>query len=415
MRFHSCTGQPHEEQSTEEAFSVRQGTKGKNRLLLPGIFLTLLACVGTLLLHHFTFALQVKMDGEMVGTVSNSYTLETVIDTAEETAQYILGSHIDLSQRVSYSLRFVPASQAESLDQVEVQHGILDQVEGIGLSYAVFIDGELAGHVSQREEVEHFMETRTADLKEDGAITVHFLADISFEVEVVEYTEVLDLEDIYYLVSNLSTELVEEISYVQEIPYTFTVIYDDTLFIGEYEIVQFGEIGSAEIVAQVTSIDGREIQHTILESKTLAEPLSHIVREGTLERPLTASFDEYIWPTQGTLTSRFGPRRVAIGSSNHQGIDIAAPAGTAVVAADGGEVIFAGRMGGFGNLIQIRHDNDHVTFYAHLNSMAVRVGERVYRGQFIGGVGMTGTASGNHLHFEIRINGTPVDPLHHLP
>ena len=387
----------------------------KNRLVIPGIFLTLLLCTGTLLLNHFTFALNVKIDGEVVGTLADTEALEAVLYTAEETAQNILGSDVDLSERVSYSLRFIPTAETEQLDELEVELGILDQVDGIGVSYAVLLDGVPVGHVTDLEEIETLLEERTEELMDDGVISVTFLADLSFEVEVVDEEQIFDSDEIHDLIFALSVEVVAELLYTQEIPYITTIIYDDTLFIGEYEVVQIGEKGEAEIFAQVTTVDGREIQHTILETKTLAEPLSHIIREGALERPITASFGEYIWPTQGRLSSGFGPRRVSIGSSNHQGIDISAPAGTAVVAADGGEVIFAGWMGGFGNLIQIRHDNDHVTFYAHLNSMAVGVGERVYRGQFIGGVGMTGTASGNHLHFEIRINGTPVDPIPHLP
>ena len=388
---------------------------GKNRLVIPGVFLTLLLCIGTLLLNHFTFALNVKIDGEIVGTLADTEALEAVLYTAEETAQNILGNDVDLSYRVSYSLRFISAAETAHLDEMKVELGILEQVDGIGVSYAVLLDGVPVGHVTDMEEIETLMEERTQALMEDGVISVTFLADLSFEVEVVEEEQIFDLDEMHDFIFALSVEIVEELSYTQEIPYITTIIYDDTLFIGEYEIIQVGEIGEAEIFAQVTTIDGHEIQHTILETKTLTEALSHIVREGTLERPITASFGEYIWPTQGRLSSGFGPRRVSVGSSNHQGIDISAPAGTAVIAADGGEVIFAGWMGGFGNLIQIRHDNDHVTFYAHLSSMAVDVGERVYRGQFIGGVGMTGTASGNHLHFEIRINGTQVDPIPHLP
>ena len=410
-----CSEEYKERQNSFSPFQRFRQFMRKNRLVVPGVFLTLLLCSGTLLLNHFTFALHIKIDGEVVGTLADTEALEAVLYTAEETAQNILGNDIDLSERVSYTLRFMSAAETEHLDELEVERGILDQVEGIGVSYAVLLDGVPVGHVTDIAEIEALIEERTEALTEDGVISVTFLAELSFEIEVVDEEDIFDVDDLHDFIFALSVEVVEEILYTQEIPYITTIIYDDTLFIGEYEIVQIGEIGESEISAQVTTIDGREIQHTILEMKTLAEPLTHIIREGTLERPITASFGEYIWPTQGRLSSGFGPRRVSIGSSNHQGIDISAPAGTAVVAADGGEVIFAGWMGGFGNLIQIRHDNDHVTFYAHLRTMAVGVGERVYRGQYIGGVGMTGTASGNHLHFEIRINGTPVDPIPHLP
>ena len=81
----------------------------------------------------------------------------------------------------------------------------------------------------------------------------------------------------------------------------------------------------------------------------------------------------------------------------------------------GGEVIYAGWMNGYGNFIQIRHDDGAVTCYAHLSDLAVSVGERVWQGQVIGYMGDTGTASAIHLHFEVYVDGTRVDPLTWLP
>ena len=129
----------------------------------------------------------------------------------------------------------------------------------------------------------------------------------------------------------------------------------------------------------------------------------------------TASTGSYIWPTYGTLSSRFGYRDTTIGSNNHQGIDISGPAGRPIRAADGGEVIRSGWSRSFGNVVQIRHDNGHITIYAHCSSLLVSVGDRVSQGQEIARKGRTGTASGVHLHFELIIDGVHVDPLLYLP
>lgn len=118
----------------------------------------------------------------------------------------------------------------------------------------------------------------------------------------------------------------------------------------------------------------------------------------------------FVWPVNGTVTSGFGMRWGRL----HAGIDIAAPTGTPVRAAQSGQVIFAGSQGGYGNLILIAHGDGIVTAYAHLSSIGVSVGRFVDRGQTIGAVGSTGYSTGPHLHFEVRVNGRPVDPMGYL-
>lgn len=119
-----------------------------------------------------------------------------------------------------------------------------------------------------------------------------------------------------------------------------------------------------------------------------------------------------LWPVRGgTLTSRFGAR----GKSSHEGVDIAAPEGSAVLAAADGKVIYAGSgVRGYGNLILVRHDTGMVTVYAHNRRNLVKEGQEVKQGQVIAEVGHTGRASGNHLHFEVRRGDAPVDPLDHV-
>jgi murein DD-endopeptidase MepM/ murein hydrolase activator NlpD len=100
--------------------------------------------------------------------------------------------------------------------------------------------------------------------------------------------------------------------------------------------------------------------------------------------------------------------------SLHPGIDIAAGTGTPIKAAAGGLALVAGYSGGYGNLIVIDHGNGIATAYAHQSSLAASVGQQVGQGQVIGYVGSTGFSTGPHLHFEVRVNGSPVDPLGYL-
>jgi septal ring factor EnvC (AmiA/AmiB activator) len=118
----------------------------------------------------------------------------------------------------------------------------------------------------------------------------------------------------------------------------------------------------------------------------------------------------FSWPTSGSVTSGFGPRW----GRQHEGIDIANGTGTPVAAARGGTVIHAGTYGGYGNLVLISHSGGFVTAYAHLSEIAVSQGQSVSTGTYLGGMGCTGSCTGTHLHFEIRANGQPVDPMAYL-
>lgn len=119
----------------------------------------------------------------------------------------------------------------------------------------------------------------------------------------------------------------------------------------------------------------------------------------------------YIWPRCATVTSEYGRRWGRM----HQGIDIDGDTGHPIYASKAGTVIFAGWSNGYGNLVLVSHGDGVVTAYAHQSAFAVRDGQRVSQGQRIGSIGNTGNSTGPHLHFETRVNGTPVNPRRFLP
>lgn len=119
------------------------------------------------------------------------------------------------------------------------------------------------------------------------------------------------------------------------------------------------------------------------------------------------------FPTSGRITSRFGSRvHPVLGYRRfHAGVDFGSPYGTRISAADSGKVIFAGWYGGYGNSVIIDHGGGLTTLYAHASRLSVREGQAVTKGQAIAAVGSTGLSTGPHLHFEVRRNGSPVDPM----
>jgi murein DD-endopeptidase MepM/ murein hydrolase activator NlpD len=127
--------------------------------------------------------------------------------------------------------------------------------------------------------------------------------------------------------------------------------------------------------------------------------------------PAPAPSSGFAWPVSGPITSPFGMRWGTL----HPGIDIGVPSGTPVHAAASGTVIWCGWMSGYGNLVMIDHHNGLATLYGHNTSIAVSCNQQVSQGQVVSYSGCTGFCTGPHVHFEVRLHGSPVDPLGDLP
>ena len=147
-----------------------------------------------------------------------------------------------------------------------------------------------------------------------------------------------------------------------------------------------------------------------------AEYRALLASQGSSSGAFPTGGGQLLWPAAGPLTSSYGYRTHPIFGDTrlHSGIDIGAAYGAPVIAADGGTVIFAGVMSGYGNAIVVDHGNGLATTYNHLSSFLVASGQGVARGSQIGAVGCTGYCTGPHLHFEVRVNGNPVDPMPYL-
>ena len=155
----------------------------------------------------------------------------------------------------------------------------------------------------------------------------------------------------------------------------------------------------------------------LIEILPLIDPTSEFDPDEFIIPDLTDPDIPSIWPAGGTVTSEFGERRA---THIHKGIDIANNTGTPIRATANGTVIAVGSSGNFGRRIMIYHGTDengttYVTIYAHLSEFKVGAGEKVDQGDIIGLMGNTGFSTGTHLHYEIRVNGTPVNPRMFLP
>jgi murein DD-endopeptidase MepM/ murein hydrolase activator NlpD len=157
--------------------------------------------------------------------------------------------------------------------------------------------------------------------------------------------------------------------------------------------------------------DRKHVENLQAESAQLMARIQAAqARSSTGGTPTVRSSSGFIWPASGVVTSGFGWRWGRM----HEGLDIAASYGAPISAASSGTVIYAGWMGGYGNLVVIDHGGGLATAYGHQSSIAVSSGSQVSQGQTIGYVGSTGHSTGPHLHFEVRVNGAAVDPMGYL-
>lgn len=209
----------------------------------------------------------------------------------------------------------------------------------------------------------------------------------------------------------------EKIDRTESMDFETVVFEDDSMYATESKIQQEGRYGVRDITGYATYINGYESEVTVETENIITQPVEQIVIKGTKDVPKTlklAQSGDMMLPLKSyTITSDFGPRDTGIdgASSFHYGVDLAASYGTPIYASADGKVTFAGSSGGYGQLVKIAHEGNVETRYGHCSQILVSTGQYVEKGDIIALVGSTGISSGNHVHFEVRINGEPVDPM----
>ncbi len=228
---------------------------------------------------------------------------------------------------------------------------------------------------------------------------------------------ILEIEVEELLVQVACTRQVTE---TVSIPFS-TEIVEGVSASGKAEIITQGVNGSKTVTANVVTVNGRETERVVLSEKVLVEPVTQTMTEGVQNSvSYSASYygetgsgllrESLIWP----LPDNGGAETCKYGEDGHQGVDLAIDAGTDIYAAASGTVVVAGWYYTYGNCVIIDHGNGVRTLYAHCSSLDVSVGEEVTKGQVVGKVGMTGYATGNHLHFEVHINNRTYDPFTYI-
>jgi len=209
----------------------------------------------------------------------------------------------------------------------------------------------------------------------------------------------------------LSVERVEEEIYEESYEADVVYLENDSWYTNQKQVIQQPSAGFRRILARVYYENDQETAREILEEEIVQEAVAKVVEQGTKALPT------YMKPVMGgVLSSGFGGRNAPArgASTNHKGVDWSVPTGTAVYASCAGIVSKAGWGSGYGYVVYIEHQDGRQTRYGHLSKVQVEVGQEVGQGEQIALSGSTGNVTGPHLHFEILIGGTQVNPLDYL-
>ena len=317
-----------------------------------------------IILIKYTPQYEVAIDGEVIGYVESQKDIDKYIEEKVEAEEGKNIAFIELKTTPTFKLELVDRNIENN--EEELKKEISKQVSIEYTNYAISIGGKNKTYVSSEEEAQEIID----ELKEEYAD---------------KYTKKLGIlqvySDDYSEISAVSSEEAEKV---------ISKELKETKKADDIKIAKAKAAAAAKAAAQAASK---------VTKATSVNGVKFTVK-----------------PVSGIITSRFGYRVSpgGIGSTNHKGLDIAAGCGTPIYAAAAGTVEFAGNKGSFGKLVIINHGNGVKTYYAHCNSLKVSTGQKVEAGTNISTVGKSGTATGYHLHFEVRVNGVSKNPQNYI-
>ena len=399
----------------------------------PLLYVSVLAvAVGAVVFNGmYSRAYVLSVDGQEVGVITDEAELDAIVSTVEARVADILGEDYDYDAEITLTPAFAAASEVSDTEAVAAT--LFDDVGALVDAYAISIDGYEIGYAQTEEDLERVLEEIARPYLTEDTTDYTFVETVKIYPMQLPSNTQFDME---VLRTTLASSEVEEATYTVEAGDTFNAIaysldmtpaelkdlnpdvdanklyvgqqlviqqavpylsvktranetyeeaiespveYVETadLYVGQTKVKEQGSDGLAQVTAEVTYLNGVEQERTVLSTTTLEEATTTYIYKGTTPKPVTASNGYFIWPVSGTITSYYGGRYIFGAYDFHLGLDIACPYGTAIKAADGGTVTYAGWRGSYGNLVIITHDNGMQTYYAHNSSLLVSAGEPV--------------------------------------
>lgn len=360
-----------------------------------------------------TFGYDVECDGKIIATVRDASVLEKAKNLACRSVEKESIQKAIVKPKLAVTL-----TVADKLDNAEsVANAIIENSEKIVHGSALKVNGEIVACVMSGD-LESALEARKNAYNKEGLESSSCFVD-SIEIESGYYLkdDLVEAEAVNDIINTLQVKTVSTVVTDSSVDYKTTKVKTDTQYLGYYKVTTAGKKGINRKTEQVEFINGVETARTLISDVVVSAPVNEVITVGTAKAVISASekanvtSDGFICPiSKGkyVITSYYG------GGRNHKGIDLAANKGVAIFAVSAGTVTYAGFDSDYGYNIIIDHGNGIKTRYAHASAMCVSKGQSVSQGDMIAAVGSTGRSTGNHLHFEIIINGKRVNPAPYL-
>lgn len=419
--------------------------------------------------NFYALALKVTVNGEDIGYVADEAEFSEVVKEVENSLGDTIGENYVMASNPEYSFAVV---NKKILAQDDIYDDVYSVVcEEIGEHYGLYVDGQLVAATEKEGDITAVLDElkKPYETDEDNA-SVEFVADVEVKKGIYAPSSFMSADDIrakfssstnpmYYTIQEddylsdiskatgltkaqlhalnpelderrlipgkkinisqpevyLGIQIVKTITYSEEIDYETVKIEDNSLYKTQTKVKKSGKKGEKEIVAEVVYVDGVQVDKNIISETVISEPVTREIYVGTKALPTSTSplagSGNFIRPINGGYVScGFGGYRGHVGTD----LTMSGAYGKPVYASAAGTVTYVGWSGGYGKLVKISHANGYSTWYAHMSAYTVSVGDKVYQGQQIGRIGSTGNSTGPHLHFEIRINGTPVNAMRYI-
>lgn len=295
------------------------------------------------------------------------------------------------------------------------QHIIENSFDAI-FGYAFSLDGKEKIYVADKSVAEGVIAEYCSEFDVEGMDCESTLSNTPvFESVYIDESVIANRDELFAYIKGQSVTTSANVTVKYEVDYETLTTRTTKKAKGYQAVTVTGVKGQNERVEKVTFIDGVLVGTEVISDTVITLPVTEEIIIGTGKGTTAtvvhnASTKGYVWPLEikGVITSYWGDGR------NHKGIDITAPAGTEIHAVFDGVVTFAGWCNDYGYNVIIDHGNGVQTRYAHSRKLHVKVGDKVTKGEFIAEVGTTGQSTGNHVHFEVIINGTRVNPAPYL-
>lgn len=286
--------------------------------------------------------------------------------------------------------------------------------------YKVTISGEEVGYVSNKYKFEKLIDEQIINKNEANVAYVNISELPEYQIILASNSEKTNEEEIF---TKLNEEAVTTYKLYEIAVEGNVAVYVNSIEEAEETVAKLKEENTAKMdkvsisVNEIYTQDINNIEKSIQIASNIETAEVEVLESVNNQEKIKSSTLNGVYfgvkPVSGTITSRYGANE-SIRDHTHKGMDIAAPYGTKIVAAADGKVTYSGTMGGYGNLIIITHENGIQTYYGHCSKLIAKVGEEVKAGEEIAKVGSTGFSTGNHLHFEIRKNGSQINPQKYL-